>query len=85
VHLSTKPNSTFAVATVALVASVSVAKGRLHSVVQTVVTAVTAGQCGLWPITTLPRCWHFAITLTAGQVTVLMAWAKTCTVAVELT
>jgi hypothetical protein len=61
-----KPNSTFAVATVALAASVSVVRGQLPLVDQTVATAAMVAQCGSWPITTLRRCWHFAITRTAG-------------------
>jgi hypothetical protein len=61
-----KPNSTFAVATGVLVASVSVVKVQLRSAVQTVATVAMAGQYGLWPTTTLRRCWHFVITRTAG-------------------
>jgi hypothetical protein len=41
-----KPNSTFAVATVVLAASVSAEKGQLHLVVQTVATVAMVGQCG---------------------------------------
>jgi hypothetical protein len=62
-----KPNSTFAVATGVLAASVSVEKVQLPLEVQTVVTAAMVAQCGLWPITTLHRCWHFATTRTAGR------------------
>jgi hypothetical protein len=61
-----KPNSTFAVATGVLAALVSVVKGQLRSVVQTVATVATVAQCGLWPTTTLRRYWHFVITRTVG-------------------
>jgi hypothetical protein len=73
------------VATVVLAASVFGAKVLWHLEVQTAVMVATAVRYGLLPITTLLRCWLFAITPTDGRAMAFTEWAKTCTVVVAKT